>query len=489
MTTRLLDAVVVGACPNGLAAAITLARAGCSVAVVDAIDTVGGGVSSAALTEPGFVHDVCLPAVYPMGVGSPFFRSLRLGAHGVDWVHADAPLAHPLDGGRAVVLHRSLDETAMGLGADGAAYSGMVGGLVELWRRLVAESDGASGGPTFSSLRSWHAVRVALRALPLALRSARSLARGRLHGDEGRALVAGLGAHGMLPLTATATGAFVLSLGAAAPPGGWPIVRGGSSQFAAARAAVLRGLGGTIETGRRVHSLGELPPSRAVVLDVSPRELLRLASDRLPRRYGRQVARYRRGSAAFKIDYALDRPIPWEAAACRGAGVVHVGGTADEIEAAFAQVAGGRTPPRPFVLVAQPSLFDRSRVPAQGGFETAWAYCHVPNGSSDDMTDAIENQIERFAPGFRSCVRARHRLGPAALEAHDSNLEGGDIGGGACDVRQLLLRPVPRLVPWTTPDPRLFLCSASTPPGPGVHGMCGYLAARVALRALRRRRL
>jgi phytoene dehydrogenase-like protein len=482
--SSVVDAVVVGAGPNGLSAAITIARAGRSVLLVEANDVVGGGVRSSAFGRAGFVHDVC-SAVYPMGVGSPFFRSLPLAAHGLEWLQADVPVAHPLDGGRAAVLNRSLSETTAGLGEDGAAYAGMTSGLVELWQRLATEAEAAPGGPTFSSLRSWKSVRTLLRALPAALRSARGLGA-RFRTDEGKALVAGLGAHGMQPLTGLATAGFVLSLGAAAHAVGWPIVRGGAQRLAEALAGVLRASGGTIETGRPVRSLAELPASRVLLLDVSPAALLRLGAERLPSCYRRRLAAHRHGPATFKVDYVLERPIPWSAEACRAAGVVHVGGSAPEIALALAQTAAGQVAPRPFVLVAQPSLLDRGRVPPGSGQETAWAYCHLPRDCTDDMTGPIEAQLERFAPGFKQSVVARHALGPADLENHNRNLEGGDIGGGPCDLRHLLLGPALRLVPWTTPDPRIFLCSASTPPGPGVHGLCGYFAARAALRALGR---
>ncbi|HEY4184553.1 MAG TPA: NAD(P)/FAD-dependent oxidoreductase [Polyangia bacterium] len=486
----MLDAIVVGAGPNGLSAAITLAWAGHSVLVLEANESIGGGVRSAALTLPGFVHDVCAGS-FPMALGSPFFRALPLEAHGLSWIHPVVPLAHPLDDGRAVVLHRSLEETMLGLDEDGAAHARMFGDLTARWQALLP-ADHADGPPAIwrqasSRGRVLRPSPSLLRTLVTALRPANSLARGTFRTEEARALLAGLAAHGMQPLTKLGTGAFALTLGAAAHAVGWPLVRGGAQRLTDALAAILRGHGGVIETGRRVGTLAELPPSRVVLLDVSPAALRRLAADRLSPGYRRWLARFRRGPAAFKLDYALSAPIPWTASACRRAGVVHVGGTLEEIGVALADTWQGLPSQRPFVLVAQPSLFDRDRVPAGTDSHTAWAYCHVPRGDTIDMTDAIEQQIERFAPGFKQTVLARHVLDPAALEAHDVNLERGDIAGGACDLRQLLFRPAPRIVPWTTSDPRLFLCSASTPPGPGVHGLCGHFAALAALRTLRRR--
>ncbi|HEY8926802.1 MAG TPA: NAD(P)/FAD-dependent oxidoreductase, partial [Polyangia bacterium] len=326
-----------------------------------------------------------------------------------------------------------------------------------------------------------------LRTAAAGLSPAARVARRRFATEEARALWAGLAAHGMQPLDRVGTGGFALSLGAAAHAVGWPFARGGAQRLADALAGILRGYGGTIETGHEVRSLDELPAARAVLLDVSPEALARIAGDLLPGHFRDQLARFGRGSAAFKLDYALSEPIPWSADACRRAGVVHAGGAYREVAQAFDEVARGEHPARPFVLVAQPSLFDRGRVPSGSSHHTAWAYCPVPEGSGRDMTAPLEAQIERFAPGFRDVVLARHTLGPRQLEAHDANLVGGDIWGGSCDLRHLIFRPAPRLRPWTTPNPRIFLCSASTPPGPGVHGLCGFFAARAALRALRRR--
>jgi phytoene dehydrogenase-like protein len=484
---------VVGSGPNGLTAAITLARAGRRVHVIEAAEVPGGGVRSASLTLPGFVHDVC-SAVYPMAAASPVFCALPLAEHGLAWVEADLALAHPLDDGRVGVLARALPDTVAQLEEDGAGYAALVSDLVARWRSLLeaVEIGGlarSAAGDRRRRAALWRVVspgRALLLTGSAAVRSAAGLATSRLRTEVGRALWAGLAAHGMQPLDGLATSGFALSLAAAAHVVGWPLVRGGAQRLTEALLGVLRAAGGTIETGHRVRSLGELPPARAVLLDTSPAQLLRLAQDRLPRGYRRRLGRFRRGPAAFKVDYALAAPIPWRAEACRRAGVVHVGGTLPEIARALDEACAGRLPARPFVLVAQPTVCDRSRVPPGSTHHVAWAYCLVPRGAPCDASGAIEAQIERFAPGFKDCVLGRHVRDPAVLEADNANLEGGDIGGGACDWRQLLVRPAPRLSPWSTPDPGLFLCSASTPPGPGVHGVCGYLAARAALRGVLR---
>jgi phytoene dehydrogenase-like protein len=468
-----IDAVVVGAGPNGLAAAITLARAGRSVRVLEANDQIGGGVRSAALTLPGYVHDLC-SAIYPMGISSPFFGGLGLERHGLAWVSPPTPLAHPLDGGRAVTLERSVAETSAGLGeADGRAYGRLVDWLARRWDALVPGILAPRAVPR-------HPLAMA-RFGALALQSARRLAT-RFQGEPARALLAGLAAHAFVPLDRAMTAGFALVMAATAHARGWPFVGGGAQALADALAAELRAHGGAIETGRRVRALADLPEARAQLLDVTPRQLLAIAGDRLPARYRAALGRFRHGPAAFKVDYALDAPIPWSAAACRRAGVVHLGGTFEEIAAAEAEAWNGTVPGRPFVLVAQPSLFDPSRAPA--GKHTAWAYAHVPHGTTDDVTTALEAQLERFAPGFLTRVLARSVRGPAQLEAGNANLVGGDITGGAQDFRQLWARPVARWNPYATPVPGLYLCSASTPPGGGVHGMCGHLAARAALRWL-----
>jgi phytoene dehydrogenase-like protein len=466
------DAVVVGAGPNGLAAAITLAQARRSVLVLEAADSPGGGARSAPLTLPGFVHDICA-AVHPLGVGSPFFRRLPLAAYGMEWVHSPAAVAHPFDDGTAAVLEGSTRLTAQGLGPDGRAYRALMDPLVAQWEPLYRD--------VLGPLVRWprHPLLVARFGLR-ALLPTTWLVRRWFKGRRARALFAGMAAHATLPLRHSPSAAFGLVLGVAGHAVGWPVVRGGSGALIAALVAHLRALGGTLITGQRVDSLDELPRARAVLLDVTPRQLLRLAGPRLPAGYRRQLERFQYGLGTFKVDWALAAPIPWRAAACARAGTVHLGGTLEEIDAARQQEWAGGAAERPLVLLGQPTLFDTSRAPV--GKHTAWAYCHLPNGSTMDLTDRIEAQIERFAPGFRSRILARHVMSAADLEAHNPNVVGGDIGGGEVTLRQLVFRPAVRVVPYTTPLRNVFLCSSSTPPGGGVHGMCGYHAARAALR-------
>jgi phytoene dehydrogenase-like protein len=470
-----LDAVVVGAGPNGLSAAITLARAGRSVLVVEANDTPGGGVRSGPLTGPGFIQDLC-SAVYPMAAGSPFFATLPLAEHGLRWVHPPVPLAHPFGDGSAAALHRDLEETAAGLGEDARAYRRLIGPLARSWPRLAPE--------LLAPLRiPRHPLALARFGL-LAMQPATGLFTRRFRTVAAAALLAGLAAHSFVPLEMGFTAAIGLVLGATAHAAGWPFAAGGAQTLTDALVAVLRAHGGSLQTGHRVRALDELPGSRAILLDLTPRQVLAVAGDRLPPRYRTALGRYRYGPGAFKIDYALDAPIPWRADVCRQAGTVHLGGTLEEIAAAEHACWAGIPPEHPFTLVAQPSLFDPTRAPA--GKHTAWAYCHVPHGCPVDMTGALEQQIERFAPGFRDCVSARHVRSPAELEAGNANLVGGDLNGGANDARQIFARPLMRLDPYATAVPGLFLCSSSTPPGGGVHGMCGHLAARSALRFLER---
>jgi phytoene dehydrogenase-like protein len=466
------DAVVVGSGPNGLAAAIALARAGRSVLVVEARDTIGGGARSAALTLPGFVHDVC-SAIHPFGRSSPAFARWPLAEHGLEWIDPPIALAHPLDDGSAALIGRDMAATAASLREDGERYAKLLGPIARDWDLIARELIGPFriGGP----LRHPFALsRFGLNAIQPV-----SLLMRRFRGPHAQAVLAGTGAHSFLRLDQLATGAFAISLLAAAHAVGWPVPRGGSQRIADALASYLRSLGGEIRTGWPVASLGELPPHRAVLLDLTPRQVLAISGSRLRGGYARQLRRYRYGPGVFKLDLALDGPIPWANPDLLGAGTVHLGGTAAEMAAAARSVARGRIPERPLVLLAQPSLFDDTRAPA--GQHVAWSYCHVPNGSSADMTEPILAQLERFAPGVGKRIVGRSAMGPAAFEAYNANHIGGDINGGLQDIRQLWTRPAIRWDPYSTPDPALFICSSSTPPGGGVHGLCGWYAARSAL--------
>lgn len=467
------DAYVVGSGPNGLTAAILLAQAGLRTTVFEAQPTLGGGARSAELTLPGFLHDVC-SAVHPLAACSAAFASLPLAAHGLQWIHPPLPLAHPLDDGSAAVLAKPLDETCARLGADGRAYRRAIGPLVKRWSELLPMIQ----APLLRlPAHPWLLARFGSRAFWPAAPLARRLFRT----GAGRALFAGNAAHSVLPLEAFGSAAFGWVLAAAGHAVGWPIPRGGSQAIANALASYFESLGGRIITGHRVQSLAELGPGALVLCDVTPRQFVALAAGRLPDRFCHKMEAYRYGPGVFKMDWALSAPIPWKSADCARAGTVHVGGSLDEIAASERALAGTTPSERPFVLVAQPSLFDPGRAPA--GQHTAWAYCHVPHASTADMTERIESQVERFAPGFRARILARHTMTPADLERHNANLVGGDITGGAQDLRQLVLRPA-RLF-YRTPLRGVYLCSASTPPGGAVHGMCGWHAARTALRDLR----
>ncbi|HEU4673797.1 MAG TPA: NAD(P)/FAD-dependent oxidoreductase [Candidatus Limnocylindrales bacterium] len=465
-----LDAVVVGAGPNGLAAAITLARAGRSVEVLEAASEPGGGSRSAELTLPGFLHDVC-SSVQPLGIASPFFRGLDLADRGLDWVHPDAPLAHPLDDGRVAFLERSVERTAAGLGRDRRRWRLLFGPVVDDVERLLP----AILGPVVRVPR--HPIALARFGLP-ALLPASTLAGRWFRDDPARALFAGIAAHSMVALGRPLSASFALVLGMLGQSVGWPLARGGSGQLTKALVAELEAHGGRVRIDARVGSEAELPPATATVLDVTPRQALAIAGGRMSRRERFAARRFRYGPGVFKVDWALDGPIPWRSPEVARAGTVHLGGRLDELVESEAAVAAGRAPERPFVLLVQPTLFDPSRAPE--GRHIGWAYCHVPGGSSVDMTDRIEAQVERFAPGFRDRILARHTVGPAQLEAYDENYVGGDINGGIADVRQLILRPWPALDPYRIGD-RLWLCSSSTPPGGGVHGMSGWHAAQSVL--------
>lgn len=468
--------VVVGAGPNGLAAAVVLAGAGESVTLLEGHGTVGGGTRSAELTLPGFVHDVC-SAVHPLALASPFFRGLDMSIPAVEWVHPHAPVAHPLDGDTAAVLERSIRLTGETLEEDAGRYAALMRPLVAAWSPIIRQVLAPTSFP--------HDPLALARFGLLALLPAATLARARFRGRRARALFAGIAAHSTLPLDRPLSSAAGLVLAFAGHALGWPFTRGGSQRISDTLEARLRRLGGEILTGRTVRSLADLPPNQGVLMDVTPRQLLAIAGDILPDGYRRKLERFRYGPGVFKVDWALDGPIPWTAKGCALAGTVHLGGTLEEVAGAEAEVWRGRCPARPFVILAQPTLFDPDRAPA--GKQIAWAYCHVPNGSAEDMTGRIEAQVERFAPGFRDRILARKGTGPAALEAYDPNYVGGDIGGGVLDFGQLFARPASPIAPYATPVPGLFLCSSSTPPGGGVHGMCGYHAARAALSSRRPR--
>jgi phytoene dehydrogenase-like protein len=470
------DAVVVGAGPNGLAAAIRLAQARLRVLVLEANSDIGGGARSAELTLPGFVHDVC-SAIHPLAIGSPFFRDLPLANHGLLWIEPAFPLAHPMDDGTAVVLKRSVDETADGLESDGPAYRKLMRPLLRNWRILADEFL----QPILHFSR--HPLILAQFARG-GLRSADTVARSWFKHEPAKALFAGLAAHSFLPLDRVPSSAFAIVLGLFGHAVGWPMPRGGARMVTQALADYFRSLGGEVRTNARVSNLADCAFAPIRVLDVTPRQFLRFAGDQMPNRYRGKLQRYRYGPGVFKVDYALDRPIPWRAAECFNAGTIHLGGTFAEIAKAEALVAQGSHPEQPFVLLAQPTVFDPARAPQ--GKHIAWAYTHVPNGSATDMSPAIERQIERFAPGFRECIVARHSMNCTDLEAKNANLVGGDINGGAANLFQLLARPVLSSCPYRTPIHGVYLCSSSTPPGGGVHGMCGFHAANAALKDLQR---
>jgi len=466
------DAVVVGSGPNGLAAAIRLAQENLAVLVLEANDSIGGGTRSAEITLPGFLHDLC-SAIHPLGIGSPFFRQLPLEKYGLSWIQPEIPLAHPFDDGTAAALKRTIAATAEGLGPDKSNYEKLMTPLCSNWENLAAEFL----QPLLHFPR--HPLQLAGFGRR-AFRSATGLARSWFGANPARALFAGLAAHSFLPLEQIPSASFGLVLAMLGHAVGWPLPRGGSQQIANALAAHLRALGGEIQINHPVESLGQLPPARAVLLDVTPRQLLRLAGDRVPPSYRRRLTQFRYGPGVYKVDYALAAPIPWKAKECAVAGTVHLGGTLDEVAVSERQVANGEHPERPFVLVTQPTLFDKTRAP--DGRHIAWAYCHVPNGSTFEMLARIESQIERFAPGFRDFMLAPHTMTCAAMEKGNANLVGGDINGGLANLWQLLARPVLSPAPYRTAMPGIYLCSSSTPPGGGVHGMCGFHAAQTAIR-------
>ena len=463
---------MIGAGPNGLAAAIVLAQHGVRVQVFEAESQPGGGVRTMELTLPGFRHDFG-SAVYPFAAGSPFFSTLPLADYGLRWIHSNCPLAHPFDDGTAITLERNLDDAAAALGKDGPNWRRVMEPLARNWSELSAE---ALAPVHVFTPHPILLMRFGLLGFP----SARILNRAMFRGERARALFAGLAAHSFLSLDEPLSAAFGVLLGAAAHAVGWPIAERGAQSLTEALCAHLHALGGELRTSTRMEKLSALPPCDVTLCDVTPRHLVEMAGNRLSAKFARKLADYRYGPGAFKVDYALSEPIPWKAAECLRAATIHLGGSESEIAASEAAMRGGQHASRPFVLLVQPSLFDRSRAP--NGQHTAWAYCHVPNGSKVDMLQTLEAQIERFAPGFRAIVLVRRVFSPAALEKMDANLVGGDIVGGAVDLRQFFFRPTWRRYATSAKD--IFLCSASTPPGGGVHGMCGYHAARVALSRL-----
>lgn len=465
------DVIVVGAGPNGLAAAIKLAATGKTVRVVERNDKIGGGCRSAELTLPGFRHDIC-SAIHPLALASPFLRTLSLEQYGLEWIQPPVALANPFDDGSAAILTRSMTETTATLGPDEDAWRDVFAPLVRDFDRLLPALLGPLRLPR-------HPLALARFGLP-ALRSLTGFARSHFGGEPARALLAGMAGHSMIDLSRMGTASFGLVLAVFGHAVGWPIPRGGSQAIVDAMAAHFRSLGGEIETGVEIRTMADLPASSKVVFDLTPRQIARIAGDALPRRYRKQLDRYRYGPGVFKIDWALRSPVPWTAPACSQAGTVHIGGSYEEIVRSEHEVSSGQIPEHPLVLVAQPSRFDPTRAPA--GQHTLWAYCHVPNGSTEDMTERIERQIERFAPGFRDLILARSTMNALEIEEYNPNYIGGDINGGTQDLRQLYTRPTMNFWdPYSTPNDRIFICSSATPPGGGVHGMNGYHAANSVL--------
>jgi phytoene dehydrogenase-like protein len=481
-TRRLMNAkrpvIVVGAGPNGLSAAVALANQGLQVMVHEANPYIGGGACTRELTLPGFRHDVC-SSVHPMGITSPFFQTLPLMDHGLHWIHPPILMAHPYDDGTASVLLGSTVDTSNSLGAaDSHAYRRLMDPFVRHWPDVIAE---ALAPPLRFPRHPFLMARLGLRGLP----SARGLADRIFKSDRARSFFLGIAAHTLLPMENSPSAAFGIMLALAGHAAGWPIPRGGSQSISEALASVLRAQGGGIHVSSPVRSLDGFQDTSAVVLDLTPRQVLKVAGSRLPEYYRKRLQRYRYAPGVFKIDWAFSGPIPWTAAECRRAGTIHLGASSSEISESARAAWYGRDDPNPFIILTQPSLFDRTRSPE--GFHTGWAYCHVPNGSTEDKTDVIERKVERFAPGFRELILARSTMNTRQLEAHNENLVGGDINGGVQDVWQFLFRPVPALDPYATPLKDLFICSSSTPPGGAVHGMCGYNASVSVLRHLAKR--
>jgi len=464
------DAIVIGAGPNGLAAAIYLQQNGLSILILEAKSEIGGGLRSAELTLPGFTHDIC-SAIHPLAVGSPFFQQLPLADHGLEYIYPEIAAAHPFDNGTAAILKQSITETAKLLGDDENAYLKLIQPIVTDWPNIAADVLGPLHYPK-------HPLAMAKFGLS-ALTSATHLSK-RFKTEEAKGLLAGMAAHSMQPLSKITTSAAALVLMVNGHLKGWPIPRGGSNRIANALASYFISIGGKIETNTYVKSLEELPSSHAVLFDVSPKQLLQIAGHKFSSLYKWQLERYRYGMGVFKVDWALDGQVPFMAEECKKAGTIHIGNTMAEITKSEQQTWDGQHPEKPFVLLAQQSIFDPSRAPK--GKHTAWAYCHVPNGSKVDMVSAIENQIERFAPGFKDLILAKHTIGPAQMEEYNPNYIGGDINGGVIDIGQLFTRPALRWSPYKTSAKGIYICSASTPPGGGVHGMCGYNAAKRVLK-------
>lgn len=470
MASTKYDAVVVGAGPNGLSSAILLQQAGLSVLILEAKEEPGGGLRSASLTLPGYTHDIC-SAIHPLAIMSPFFKTLPLQQHGLEFIYPEVSAAHPFDDGDPALLTGSAEHTASMLGSDSKAYRELLNPLLKKWPDLLSDILGPLRIPD-------HPLDLASFGIK-ALRSASSMA-GKFKTEKVRGLWAGMAAHSMQPLSNLATSAIGMVLLAAGHKSGWPITRGGSKAIASSLSSYFLSIGGKIKTGMPVKSMSDIPEASAILFDLTPKQILQIAGERFSPFYQWQLKRYRYGMGIFKIDWALDGPVPFKSAECRKAGTVHLGNTFEEIETAEKVVSKGGHPANPFVLFAQQSLFDSSRAPE--GKHTAWAYCHVPNGSVKDMTDAIESQVERFAPGFKDLIKAKHTMNTREVEAYNPNYIGGDINGGVIDITQLFTRPVLRLSPYRTSAKGVYICSSSTPPGGGVHGMCGYNAARQALK-------
>ncbi|MFD2866823.1 phytoene desaturase family protein [Mucilaginibacter antarcticus] len=464
------DAVIVGSGPNGLAAAILMQQQGLSVMLIEGKDTIGGGLRSAELTLPGFTHDIC-SAIHPLAVASPFFKTLPLADHGLEYLYPGIAAAHPFDDGTAAFLDHSIEKTAAQFGVDEKVYAYLMHSVTKAWPLIENDTLGPLGFPKHPLVMA----NFGLKALTSA-----TYFVNRFKTIQARGLFGGMAAHAIQPLSNLATSAIGLVLMSAGHLKGWPVPKGGSSAIANALAGYFEAIGGEIATGTFIKSMDQLPSANAVLFDITPKQLLQIAGHKFSSLYKWQLERYRYGMGVFKVDWALDGPIPFTAETCRRAGTIHLGNTFEEIAQTEQQTSNGKQAEKPFVLLAQQSLFDPTRAPE--GKHTAWAYCHVPNGSTQDMTDAVERQVERFAPGFRDLILGKYTMNTAQIEAHNPNYIGGDINGGIIDLGQLFTRPALRWSPYKTSAKGLYICSSSTPPGGGVHGMCGYSAAKKALK-------